>query len=238
MTAMGPLPIILVFGRIGQVGYALRHSLACLGRVVAIDYPEVDFISPDSIRSAVRAVNPTVIINAAAYTAVDKAESEPERAMAINGMAPGLLAEEAKRLGVIFVHYSTDYVLDGTKRGPYDEADMPNPLNVYGKTKLAGDRAVEAVGGMYLIFRTSWVYGARGSNFLLTMLRLGQQQPELRIIDDQVGAPTCSESIATATATVLAQLLSPAAARRADVCSGVYNLTNAGLLVRFWPGNL
>jgi dTDP-4-dehydrorhamnose reductase len=218
---------ILVFGRIGQVGWELRHKLACLGQVTAIEYPEIDFSKPDSIRTAVRAAKPAVILNAAAYTAVDKAETDPELATAINATAPGVIAEEAKRLGSILVHYSTDYVFDGTKQDPYVETDAPNPINVYGKTKLAGDQAIQAVGGDYLILRTSWVYGARGSNFLLTMLRLAQERPELRIVDDQIGAPTSSECIAQATANVLAQLLAPSG-RGLDGRSGIYNLTSTG----------
>jgi len=218
---------MLVFGRIGQVGWELRHKLACLGPVTGVEYPEIDFTKPDSIRNAVRAAAPAVIINAAAYTAVDKAETEPEIAMAINGTAPGVLAEEARRLGSILVHYSTDYVFDGAKQSAYLEADAPNPQNVYGKSKLAGDEAIQAVGGDYLILRTSWVYGARGSNFLLTMLRLAMERDELRIVDDQTGAPTTSECIAQATANLLAQLLAPQGGGLQGR-SGIYNLTNAG----------
>jgi dTDP-4-dehydrorhamnose reductase len=218
---------MLIFGRSGQVGWELRHKLACLGQVSGIGCPEVDFSKPDSIRNAIRAAAPAVIVNAAAYTAVDKAESEPEMAMAVNGTAPGVLAEEAKRLGSILVHYSTDYVFDGTKQGAYLESDPPNPRNVYGTSKLAGDEAIQAVGGDYLILRTSWVYGARGSNFLLTMLRLAMERDELRIVDDQTGAPTTSECIAQATADILAQLLAPKSGGLQG-CSGIYNLTNAG----------
>jgi dTDP-4-dehydrorhamnose reductase len=218
---------ILVFGRIGQVGWELRHKLACLGQVTAIEYPEIDFSKPDSIRTAVRAAEPAVILNAAAYTEVDKAESDPELATAINATAPGVIAEEAKRLGSLLVHYSTDYVFDGTKPGPYVETDAPNPINVYGKTKLAGDQAIQSVGGDYLILRTSWVYGARGNNFLLTMLRLAQERAELRIVDDQIGTPTSSECIAQATANILAQLLVPAGGGLQGR-SGIYNLTNSG----------
>jgi dTDP-4-dehydrorhamnose reductase len=218
---------ILVFGRVGQVGWELRHKLACLGRVTAIEYPEVDFSKPDSVRAAVRAVEPAVILNAAAYTAVDKAEVDPDLAAAINATAPGVIAEEAKRQGSILVHYSTDYVFDGTKQGLYVETDAPNPINVYGKTKLAGDQAIEAVGGDYLILRTSWVYGARGSNFLLTMLRLAQERSELQIVNDQIGAPTSSECIAQATAAILAQVLAPSDGGL-NGRSGVYNFTSAG----------
>jgi dTDP-4-dehydrorhamnose reductase len=218
---------ILVFGGIGQVGWELRHKLACLGQVTGIEYPEVDFSKPDSILAALRATEPAVILNAAAYTAVDKAESDQDLALAINGTAPGVIAEEAKRIGALLVHFSTDYVFDGSKQGLYTETDEPHPINVYGRTKLAGDQAIQSVGGNHLILRTSWVYGARGSNFLLTMLRLARERSELQIVDDQVGAPTSSECIAQAAANILAQLLGPFGGRF-DGCSGIYNLTNAG----------
>jgi dTDP-4-dehydrorhamnose reductase len=218
---------ILVFGRIGQVGWELRHKLACQGQVIVVDYPEIDFLKPESIRQVVRAAEPAVIVNAAAYTAVDKAEADAERAGAINGQAPGVLAEEARRLGILLVHYSTDYVFDGAKLEPYVETDIPNPQNVYGKTKLAGDLAVQSSGCDYLILRTSWVYGARGSNFLLTMLRLAGERQELRIVDDQIGAPTTSECIAQATASVLAQLLSPSGGGLQGR-TGIYNLSCSG----------
>jgi dTDP-4-dehydrorhamnose reductase len=218
---------ILIFGRIGQVGWELRHKLACLGQVSSVEYPEVDFTNPDSIRSAVRAVEPAVIVNAAAYTAVDKAESELQLATAINATGPGVLAEEAKRLGGLLVHYSTDYVFDGSKLTPWVETDAPNPLNAYGRTKLAGDQAIQASGCDHLIFRTSWVYGARGNNFLLTMLRLGKERAELRIVDDQIGSPTSSECIAQATSDVLAQVLAPGGAG-IQGRSGIYNLTSSG----------
>jgi dTDP-4-dehydrorhamnose reductase len=220
-------PKILIFGRVGQVGWELRHKLACLGQVTSVDYPEIDFSKPDTIRAAVRAAEPTIIVNAAAYTAVDKAEATPEPAWAINATGPGVIAEEAKRLGSLLVHYSTDYVYDGSKNSPWVETDQPNPLNVYGKTKLAGDEAIAAVGGDYLILRTSWVYGARGSNFLLTMLRLAKERAELRIVDDQTGSPTSSECIAQATANILAQVVSPAGGGLGGR-SGVYHLTNGG----------
>jgi len=218
---------ILIFGSSGQVGSELRHKLACLGQIAAVEYPRVDFSQPDSIRESVRVSEPAVIVNAAAYTAVDKAESEPELAMAVNGIAPGVIAEEAKRLGSIMVHFSTDYVFDGTKPGPYLETDSPNPLSVYGKTKLAGDQAIAAVGCESLILRTSWVYGARGNNCMLTMLRLAEERDELRIVDDQHGAPTSSECIAQATADILAQILPPAKGGL-EGRSGIYHLTNAG----------
>jgi len=217
----------LVFGGTGQVGWELQTALAGVGQIGAVECPKVDFARPDSIREAVRAAAPAVIVNAAAYTAVDKAESEPELAMAINGAAPGVLAEEAKRLGSILVHYSTDYVFDGANKGSYAESDAPHPLNVYGRTKLAGDEAIQAVGGDYLILRTSWVYGARGSNFLLTMLRLAKEREELRIVDDQIGSPTSSECIAQTTAEILAHALPPTGLGLGGR-SGIYNLTCAG----------
>jgi dTDP-4-dehydrorhamnose reductase len=218
---------ILIFGRVGQVGWELRHKLACLGNIVSVEFPEVDFTKPDSLRSVVRAEQPTVIVNAAAYTAVDKAETEQELALAINGTAPGVLAEEARQMGSLLVHYSTDYVFNGSGTTPWKESDTPAPLNVYGQTKLAGDLTIAASGCDHLIFRTSWVYGARGSNFLLTMLRLAQERSELSIVDDQIGAPTSSECIAQATADVLAQVLAPAG-KGIDGRSGIYNLTNGG----------
>ena len=198
---------ILLFGKNGQVGWELQRTLAPLGEVIALDQPEVDFTDIDGLRATVREHKPDLIVNAAAYTAVDRAESEPETAMAVNGIAPGVLAEEAKRLKVGLVHYSTDYVFDGTKGEPYTEEDVPNPLNVYGVTKLTGDRAIEAVGWTYLILRTSWVYGARGRNFFLTIRRLARERAELRVVDDQVGNPTWCRSIAKATAEILSLIL-------------------------------
>ena len=218
---------ILIVGRIGQVGWELRRKLACLGQISTVEYPEIDFTKPDSIRAAVRTVEPTVIANAAAYTAVDKAETEQDLAKAINATGPAVLAEEAKRIGGLLIHYSTDYVFDGTKSTPWVETDTPNPLNVYGQTKLAGDQAIQASGCEYLIFRTSWVYGARGNNFLLTALRLAKERSELRIIDDQVGAPTSSEYIAEATSNVLTQVLAPRGGGLGGR-GGIYNLTCGG----------
>jgi dTDP-4-dehydrorhamnose reductase len=225
-------PKVLIFGRVGQVGWELRHKLACLGQVSSVDFPEIDFSKPETIREAIRAAEPTVIVNAAAYTAVDKAEATPEPAWALNATGPAVIAEEAKRLGALMVHYSTDYVYDGSKEGPWVETDAPGPLNVYGQTKLAGDEAIAAAGCEYLILRTSWVYGARGANFLLTMLRLAKERPELRIVDDQTGSPTTSECIAQATADILAQLLSPSGDGMAGR-SGVYHLTNSGATTWF-----
>lgn len=226
------MPRILIFGRTGQLGWELRHKLACLGQVQSVGQAEVDFSRPGTIRDAIRAFEPTVVVNAAAYTAVDKAEAAPELAWTINATGPGVIAEEATRLGSLLVHYSTDYVYDGSKVGPWVETDAPNPLNVYGKSKLAGDEAIEVVGGDYVILRTSWVYGPRGSNFLLTMLRLAKERPELRIVDDQIGSPTSSECIAQATADILSQVLTPSGGGLAGR-SGVYHLTSAGATTWF-----
>ncbi len=221
---------ILLTGKNGQIGWELQRTLATLGEVIALDRHGMDLANPDSIRRVIREIKPTLIVNAAAYTAVDKAESEPELAMTINGVAPGILAEEAKQLNAAMVHYSTDYVFDGNKDSPYVESDSLNPFNVYGRTKLEGERAIQAIGVSHLIFRTSWVYGTRGKNFLLTILRLAKERDELRIVDDQVGAPTWSRMIAEATAQILAQLYSPITHHRSPFTqvSGTYHLSAAG----------
>ena len=221
---------ILVTGGSGQVGFELQRSLAGAGQLMAEGRDEIDLSDPDSIRRAVRRFGPDLIVNAAAYTAVDQAESEPELALAVNGVAPGVLAEEAKRAGAALIHYSTDYVFDGSKGTPYTEDDEPRPISVYGRTKLAGERAIQAVDVPHLILRTSWVYGARGKNFLLTILRLARERDELSIVDDQVGAPTWSRAIAKATGGILKCLgygqpgfIEACAAQR-----GIYNLSAAG----------
>ncbi len=219
-------PRILLIGKIGQVGWELRRTLAPLGEVQAVDYPEIDLTEAVAIRRLVRETKPNVVINAAAYTAVDKAESEPERAMLINGLAPGLLAEEAKKLGALMVHYSTDYVFDGTKTSPYVETDAPNPLGAYGRTKLAGDQAVQQAGGLHLIFRLCWVYGARGQNFMLTMQRLARERETLRVVKDQFGCPTWSRMIAETTALALQRVL---AAPDPAAFTGVYHLASSGV---------
>jgi dTDP-4-dehydrorhamnose reductase len=187
---------ILLVGKNGQVGWDLARLLPAAR---ATDRAELDLASADAIRRVVRETKPEVILNAAAYTAVDKAESESETAMRINGEAPGVLAEEAKRLGALLVHYSTDYVYDGEKAGAYVETDPPNPLSVYGRSKLAGERAIAASGCRHLIFRTCWVYAPRGKNFLLTILKAARERPELKVVNDQFGAPTSSAAIAAAT---------------------------------------
>ena len=185
-----------------------------MAQLVCVDFPEIDLCSGDSIRKWVAEARPQIVINAAAYTAVDKAETEPDRAMKINGVAPGILAEEAKKCGALMVHYSTDYVFDGTKTEPYVETDAPNPLGAYGRSKLAGDEAVRAAGGAHLIFRLCWVYGARGQNFMLTMMRLAREREKLRVVSDQVGCPTWSRMIAETTALALKQTLAARRPRR------------------------
>ncbi len=195
---------ILLTGKNGQVGWELQRALSDFGHITALDAEEMDLADPDAIRRMVRDVRPDIIVNPAAYTAVDKAESDADLAMAVNGIAPGILAEEAQRLGAVLVHYSTDYVYDGSKSSAYAEDDAPNPQSVYGRTKLAGDLAVRAVGGKHLILRTSWVYGVHGNNFIKTVLRLAKERDELRIVADQFGAPTWARDIAQATASALA----------------------------------
>jgi dTDP-4-dehydrorhamnose reductase len=213
---------ILLVGTGGQVGFELARTLAPFGEVHGFDFPELDLGDADSIVATCRAVRPSLIVNAAAYTAVDKAESEPALAHAINGAAPGILAEEAKRRDAVLVHYSTDYVFDGSRRTPYGEDDAPCPLNEYGRSKLAGDEAIAASGCKHLVFRTTWVYGPRGRNFLLTMLSLAQSRDEVRVVADQRGAPTTSLFLAEATARALSAI------PRDGVASGVYNLSAAG----------
>lgn len=220
---------ILLTGRNGQVGWELARSLAPLGEVIALERGELDLASGDSIVQAVREARPGVIVNAAAYTAVDRAEAEPELAMRVNAVAPGILAEEARRLGALLVHYSTDYVFDGAKDGPYTEDDATAPLNEYGRTKLAGEQAIRAAAGAYYIFRTSWVYAARGNNFLNTILYLARERAELRIVNDQIGAPTWARGIAETTARVVAGM-HPGPARE---MSGLYHLTACGAVSWF-----
>ncbi len=220
------MPRILLTGKNGQVGFELQRALVPLGEVVALDRAGLDLSAPDAIRAKVREIAPQVIVNAAAYTAVDRAETEPDLAMKVNGTAPGVLAEEAKRLGALMVHYSTDYVFDGTKSEPYTETDTPMPLSVYGQSKLAGDQAIQVSGASYYIFRTSWVYAARGHNFLRTMLRLGRERDELRVVNDQVGAPTWARFIAEVTARVLSETMR--ASDQARGKSGLYNVAASG----------
>ncbi len=221
---------ILVKGKNGQIGWELRRTLAPLGSIAAPGRESLDLSNPDSIRRQIRAVTPDVIVNTAAYTAVDLAESDPDTAMAVNATAPGVMAEEAARIGAALIHYSTDYVFDGDADRPYSEADPPNPRSRYGLSKLAGETAVQAFDFPYLIFRTAWVYGRRGRNFLLAMQRLMTERSELTVVDDQFGAPTWSRMIAEATAQVLVQCREVHSNGPVDIGSirGVYHVTCGG----------
>lgn len=229
MTKEGPKPKILLTGKTGQVGRELAPLLGRMGELTALDRPHLDLAQPEEIRRAIRGVLPDLIVNAAAYTAVDRAESDEAAARAVNADAPSVMAEEAKRLGALLVHYSTDYVFDGTKRTPYEEDDPPHPVNVYGRTKLEGEQAIQRIGPAYLIFRTAWVYAREGRNFLLTVLRLATEKEELRIVRDQTGAPTLSGEIAAATATVLSQICASVNGGRPwSGTAGIYHMTAGG----------
>ena len=216
---------ILLIGKNGQVGWELRRTLAPLAEVVAVDYPEINFTDVPALRQFVAATRPAVVVNAAAYTAVDKAETETELCRQVNAVAPGVLAEAARKLGALMVHYSTDYIFDGTKTSPYVETDAPNPLGTYGRTKLEGDQVVKASGVDHLIFRLCWVYGARGQNFMLTMQRLAREREKLRVVGDQFGCPTWSRMIAETTALALKQVL---AGLDRSACNGEYHLAAFG----------
>jgi dTDP-4-dehydrorhamnose reductase len=216
-------PTILVTGARGQVGGELVRLLAAYGEVVGTDLESLDLADVDAVRTAVRGAKPALIVNAAAYTAVDLAEKEVDLAYAVNARAPGVLAEEARRLGAVLVHYSTDYVFDGARTTPYPEDAPTGPLNVYGASKLEGERAIAAVNVPALVFRTSWVYGLTGRNFLLTIRRLAAERDELRIVADQAGVPNWSRTLADATTRIVAMGL-PAMAERA----GLYHLSSTG----------
>lgn len=216
---------ILLLGSQGQIGWELERSLTTLGKVLALDRSTLDLANFDKMRAIIRELAPHVIVNATGYTAVDKAEKEPTLAMAINAEAPTLLAEIAKSLNAIFIHYSTDYVFGGEQAHPYRENDETRPLNVYGSSKLAGEKGIQSIGGNYFIFRTSWIYASRGKNFLLTMLKLAQEKPELKIVDDQIGAPTWSRLVAEATSQVLARCLEK---ETSSVPWGLYHMTTKG----------
>jgi dTDP-4-dehydrorhamnose reductase len=216
----------LVTGANGQLGWELTRSLASLGEVAALAREQCDLARPESLPDLISAVTPDVIVNAAAYTNVDKAEQEEQLAFAVNATAVGALAEAARRTGALFVHFSTDYVFDGTKPTPYIEDDEPRPINAYGRSKLAGEIAARDMARDYLILRTSWLYGGRGHNFVRTVLRLAQERDELRIVADQVGVPTWVRDVATATAAVIR-----AGVRERGECrfaSGIFHMTASG----------
>ena len=221
---MSPSKILLT-GANGQVGWELQRSLSSLGEVIALDSQALNLADAAALRDKVREIAPQMIVNAAAYTAVDKAESDVERARAVNATAPGILAEAAAQSGALLVHYSTDYVFNGSGTAPWREDNACGPLNVYGETKLAGELLIQAAGCRHLIFRTSWVYGARGSNFLLTMRRLMRERPELKIVADQIGAPTWCRDLAEATALIVSRL---ACDKQASAPWGIYHMSNAG----------
>lgn len=225
---MSEPPRILLTGASGQLGWELHRLLAPLGEVVAPGRAGLDLENEAALRSAVRDSRPAAVVNAAAFTAVDRAEDEEDRAHAVNAVAPGVLAQEAARAGALMVHYSTDYVFDGSAGRPYREDDATAPLGVYGRTKLQGEAAVAAAGGPHLILRTSWLYGTRGHNFLRTMLRLAREREELRVVSDQTGAPTWSRMAAAATAAVLARLREDGRFTLPVALAGVYHLSAGG----------
>jgi len=214
---------ILITGSTGQLSRELQLALAGEGKVLALGHKLLDLAEPAQIRRQVRLLRPDLIINAAAYTAVDPAQDDRDRAFAVNAIGPGVLAEEAAALGVPLIHYSTDYVFDGRKNGPYSEEDVPAPLSVYGASKLAGEQAIQAVGGDHLILRTSWVYSLHGRNFLLTMRRLLQERDALSVVDDEIGAPTWAGTIAQVTAEIVRKRRSGSGGP-----GGLYHLTASG----------
>jgi len=219
-------PVILITGASGQVGWELQRTMSHLGRIVAVDVNEMDLASADSIVNTIREIKPNIIVNPAAYTAVDTAEKEEALAEQVNAVAPGIIAEEAARIGAFLMHYSTDYVFDGSKSLPYTETDAPCPMNIYGATKLKGEQAIQASSVDNIIFRTSWVYAARGKNFLLSILRLAKERDELGVVDDQVGAPTWARLIAEVSTHALQQSLQER--RAGDFESSIYNLVASG----------
>jgi dTDP-4-dehydrorhamnose reductase len=222
---------ILLFGKYGQLGWELYRSLQPLGEVAAYDFPEVDFTKPSSLKPLFERAKPEVVINAAAYTDVDKAESETEKARLINAEAPAVLAETCRALGAAFIHYSTDYVFDGKKGSLYTEADKPNPLNVYGRTKLEGEEAVKQAGGTYLIFRTAWVYSMRRECFVTKVLRWARSQTKMRIVDDQVSSPTWARALADVTGQLLSKAGSDPISWLTECC-GLYHLAGRGAVSR------
>ncbi len=223
---------ILLIGNTGQLGWELERTLAPLGKVVSIDYPELDLSEPEAVRSVISGLRPNVLINATAYNAVDRAETEIDTATAVNVHAPEIMAEEAKKLSALFIHYSTDYVFDGTKNDLYVEQDRPNPINVYGSSKLTGEKAIEAIGGFYLIFRTSWVYSMRRESFVTKVLQWSQNNQTLKIVSDQVSSPTWSRMLAGVTAYLFIKGGDQPMAWLHDRV-GLYHLAGMGVVSRF-----
>jgi dTDP-4-dehydrorhamnose reductase len=227
-TPLISVPTILVIGSTGQIGFELLNALAPIGKVVAATHDEVDLGDLNAMRLALTKYRPHIVVNAAAYTAVDQAEADEEKARRINAWAPGVLAAEVANLGGMIVHYSTDYVFDGSARSPYKETDTPNPINAYGRTKLEGEREVERSGAPYLILRTSWVFAARGKNFVHTILRLARERDEVRVVNDQWGSPTSAAAVARATTLVLRFILENGGVTTASNFNGIYHLTSSG----------
>ena len=217
---------ILLFGKNGQVGWELNRSLQMIGDVTAVGRKEADFSNPQNIRRVVRKIRPEIMVNAAAYTAVDKAEEDEERAEMVNGVVPGVLAEEARKLNALLVHYSTDYVFDGANHAPYKEQDITAPLNTYGRTKLKGEIGIKTAGCDYLIFRTSWVYSSRGGNFLRKLLSLLRERDQVAVVSDQTGSPTSARVIAEATLLCLRRACVQRNDR--DFSSNLYHLAASG----------
>jgi dTDP-4-dehydrorhamnose reductase len=230
----GTSPTILLTGGTGQLGWELRRTLAPLGRVVAPSRAELDLSSPGSLGGVVRSIRPALIVNAGAYTAVDRAEGDADAARRVNADSPGVLAREAADAGALLVHFSTDYVFSGDAERPYRETDPTAPLGVYGRTKLEGEQAVAAAGGPHLVLRTSWVYAGRGHNFLRTMLRLAGERDELRVVDDQHGSPTWARMLAEATASVLGRCRSGEGFAPPEGTGGVYHAAAGGMTT--WHG--
>jgi len=231
MTSGKNTSSILLTGVNGQLGWELKGYLSLLGKLITLDRKSMDLRQPNQIREVIRQIRPNLIVNAAAYTAVDKAEEEIDLAKAINATAPGIIAEEAEKLNAPLIHFSTDYVFSGNNGGtPYTEKDEPDPQNIYGQTKLAGEQAIQNVGVPHLIFRTSWVYGTRGNNFLLTIQRLARELDSLKIINDQIGAPTWCGSLAKASSTILKNVQNKTESYLSyiDKVSGIYHMTCAG----------
>ncbi len=223
---------ILLLGKFGQLGWELHRTLSPLGEIVALDYPEIDLVQTEGLPQLLRDTHPEVVVNATAYTAVDRAESEPDIAYAVNARTPGLLAEQARKLGAALIHYSTNYIFDGTKGSPYLETDTPNPLGVYGQSKLDGEIAIEKVGGAYLILRTSWVYSLRRPSFVTKVLDWSRQQTTLRVVSDQVSNPTWARTLAETTALLMAKG-APDIPGFLEENRGIYHLAGSGHASRF-----
>ena len=220
---------ILLTGKTGQIGEELNNIVGDLGNLITVDKEQLDLSKPNSIEPVILDIKPDIIINSAAYTAVDKAEQEPDLAMTVNALAPGLLAKAARKVGAGLIHYSTDYVFDGCSEIPYKEEDPTNPLNVYGKTKLAGEKAIAEVGVPFLIIRTSWVYSLHGKNFLRTIKKLAEEKDIIQVVDDQIGAPTWARSVALKTHQILKQCLNKKWLETKDSnLSGIFHMTSQG----------